>query len=173
MPNQPPSDRTRAKGGPPSPEFCPGAPGLTSGFSPKMQNEPNFRCSEQILTTNDWRLKTAFNETNPISGATPDPRPKKCETNPIPGATPDPRPKYSKRTQFQRLTSFPIPQLRETNPIYPHGHPAPPQKCETNPIYELRTTNYELFMRDLTNAAWLLIMMSIRSSAQLIDTIHS
>ncbi len=32
----------------------------------KMRNEPNFRCSEQILTTNDWRLKTAFNETNPI-----------------------------------------------------------------------------------------------------------
>ncbi len=100
MPNQPPSDRTRAKGGPPSPEFWI----LTSGFSPimrnepnlppcrpsqdqKTRNEPNFRCSEQILTTNDWRLKTAFNETNPISSPPRAycllPHAQKCETNPI------------------------------------------------------------------------------------------
>ncbi len=37
MPTKPPSDRTRAKGVLPSPEFWI----LTSGFSPKMQNEPN------------------------------------------------------------------------------------------------------------------------------------
>ncbi len=42
MPNKPPSDRMRAKGGPPSPEFCPGAPGQNSGFSPIMRNEPNL-----------------------------------------------------------------------------------------------------------------------------------
>ena len=132
MPNQPPSDRTRAKGGPPSPEFWI----LTSGFSPnmrnepnlppnrpahdqKMQNEPNFRCSEQILTTNDWRLKTAFNETNPICPhGHPAPRPKKCETNPI-------------STPSCLLPIASCLYLCETNPITIQQ----PKKCETNPIY--------------------------------------
>ncbi len=38
MPIQPPSDRTCARGEPPSPDFWL----LTSGFSPILRNEPNF-----------------------------------------------------------------------------------------------------------------------------------
>ena len=100
-----PSDRTHATGVHPSTEFCPGAPGLTPGFSPIMQNKPNSRCPDQILTTNDWRLKTAFNKTNPISSPL------------LPHAW------------------CLMPHLYETNPICPHGHPALRQKMQNKPNY--------------------------------------
>ena len=85
---------------------------------PKKRNEPNFRCSEQILTTNDWRLKTAFNKTNPI----------------YPYGHGMPCPYLTKRTQ----STVPTPQMRKTNPIYPtRHHPVGftvSKKYETNPI---------------------------------------
>ena len=53
----PHNTKMRNKPNLPSQPHCP---------TPKMRNKPNFRCLDQKLTTNDWRLKTAFNKTNPI-----------------------------------------------------------------------------------------------------------
>ena len=118
MPTQPPSDRTRAKGGHSSPEFCPGAPGLTSGFSPDMQNKPNLPLLQ------------------------PCPRSKKCETNPIPARATT---KYAKRTLKETqaaglpplyLTPTEVGATANTQKMQnkPNFHPAHDPKRETNPI---------------------------------------
>ena len=96
MPKKPPSDRTRAKGGPPSPEFWI----LTSGFSPNMRNKPNFGPTTP-LSTICYLLSAVFNKTNPISAAADLWRTKKYETNPIPAyQSVPPHTNYAKRTQF-------------------------------------------------------------------------
>ena len=63
VPKKPPSDRTHAKGAPPSPEFCI----LTSGSSPIMKNEPNS--STAALSAICYLLSAAFNKTNPKNNA--------------------------------------------------------------------------------------------------------
>jgi len=91
---KPPSDRTRAKGVLPSPEFCPGAPGLSSGFSPKIRNEPNpSTANSQSPKANSYcapGLSSGFspkirNEPNPSTANSQSPKANSYfyETNPI------------------------------------------------------------------------------------------
>ena len=112
MPIQPLSDRTRAKGVPPSPEFW--IP--TSGFSPNMQNEPNLppqqpknakHLSGRIAAKTETQLHPQRTHGRPKNTErtqfTPTPaRPtiQICETNPIPARRTCRRPKNAKRTQF-------------------------------------------------------------------------
>ena len=87
MPTQPPSDRTHTKGEPSSPacpefyrrescrslsRFIGSAPGLTSGFSPKMQNEPNLPSHHPTIHDSLLTIHY-FHETNPISSCAPTP----------------------------------------------------------------------------------------------------
>ncbi len=152
MPNQPPSDRTRARGEPPSPDFWL----LTSGFSPIMQNEPKKTTPDAIgpplyltLTEVGDTPTTQNHETNPISSRR---HPQKCETNPISSRSlpkirnepnfrpdgpvedqntrnePNPRTSMSSRTYSPRCVTPTKNWCGKTNPIYA------PQLCETNPI---------------------------------------
>ena len=125
----------------PSPEFCI----LTSGFSPKMQNEPNLRTTNHQLWTKDYLLSAAFEKTNPISSPTPrqpqkntkrtqsHPRPTTQirETNPI-KTTPDAigPPLYLTPTE---VGDTPTTQTRETNPICPIAAITTHQKLRNEP----------------------------------------
>ncbi len=135
MPNKPPSDRMRAKGGPPSPEFCPRAPGQNSGFSPIMRNEPNLHPFQAhhagrrpVPTCRGTQFQPAQ---QPIAN-----RQKLLLRNepnlPLPQTSP--RSKKRNEPNFS-LPSAPPPQKYETNPISAQTHHPPTQKCETNPIH--------------------------------------
>ncbi len=157
MPTQPPSDRTRAPGMHPSPEFWI----LTSGFPPNPRNKPNPRTGTACRAPNP-RNKPNFHLAHP---------PNTQNKPNLPPRPPCPTSKYAKRTQFTPCTSLAgprSPHLRETNPIRPCpslGHEpkmrnepnsrTPPhlpglvipakagiqksqptnKKCKTNPIY--------------------------------------
>ena len=152
MPNKPPSDRMRAKGGPPSPEFCPGAPELTSGFSPNMQNEPNLiPANRQKPTANSY-----FYETNPIypypslahnpkMQNEPNFRPDPPSADPKMRNEPNPRP-FRVCYAGRRSVSMHI-----GKPNLPHSHPAPRKKHETNPIYANPSLAHDPNMRNEPN----------------------
>ena len=145
MPIQPPSDRTRTKGGHSSPEFWI----LTSGFSPIMQNEPNLRLPACP--------KPQIRETNPIPPATRLWKTKKCETNPIyaypslanhpkmrnePNShipTVPPPPISAKRTQSQ---DAPRPNAQNEPNLPHHYHPADPN-MRNEPNYRLANSRNE------------------------------
>ena len=127
MPNQPPSDRTRAKGGPPVFNL-----GLSAGDPPLI---PIASC-----------LVPQFHETNPISQSQqpkkskqtqlpPGPSPKMQNEPNSPPRPPDPRSKYAKRTQSPHRRHLAAPQLRETNPITV----PPASRRPYSPIYAKRT----------------------------------
>ena len=86
------SERTRARSGPPV--FNPGLSARDLPTTQKNETNPISGSPDKILTTDDWRLKAAFNKTNPICHPNgpkirnePNLHPahvQKCETNPIP-----------------------------------------------------------------------------------------
>ncbi len=128
---------------------------------PKKRNEPNFRCSEQILTTNDCRLKTAFNKTNPIpprpTANRQHPQAAFCETNPIHAYQVSSHPMFMRNEPNSHVPPA-SPRHSDTptdasNVLYAKRTqflPGPRPKCAKRtqsppspPIYELRTTSYE------------------------------
>jgi len=95
VPIQPPSDRTCARGEPPSPDFWL----LTSGFSPIIRNEPNSRIPS-VPPPHIYAKRTQF--TVPPASCRPYSTPIR-KTNPIPvRARPGAPgcPYRTKRTQF-------------------------------------------------------------------------
>ena len=63
MSTKPTSDRTRAKGRQPSPEFWILSRRAGAGFSPIMQNEPN----SSLANSQSPKAKSCFYKTNPIA----------------------------------------------------------------------------------------------------------
>ena len=164
MPTQPPSDRTRAKGGPPV--FN---PGLSAGDPPRPKKcetnpIPQGRPPKNAKRTQSQpRPTTQMRKTNPIytPANSQSPTANSCFLRNEPN--------------FHRLADPTVPRISKTNPITayrwrPAGFPAPhcakrtqspyrwhlpgptiPSLCETNPIYELPTTNYEPKIRNEPN----------------------
>ena len=110
--NHPPPalGRTHTPAVHPSPEFCPGAPGLTPAFSPRMRNKPNLPHNIQSAIYN-------IQSPGPISTASD-----------LWGT------KNAKRTQSQYGHGMPCPLFQRNEPNLPHALHPPTQKCETNPI---------------------------------------
>ena len=117
MPTKPPSDRTcaafRRPAGPelcrgelaegPSPEFCPGAPGLTSGFSPIMQNEPKYRsANSQKPTANSQEMRNEpnFTHSGPVEDTKKTKRTQFHKANSQSPKAKSQKPRNAKRTQF-------------------------------------------------------------------------
>jgi len=93
MPNQPPSDRTRAKGGHPSPDFW-----ILPHYAKRTQSRPGcllFTIHCSLFTI--LRKRTQFPPANCPANA------DLCKTNPI-----------------CRAPARPTTQIHETNPIYSH-----------------------------------------------------
>ncbi len=151
MPNQPPSDRTRAAfrrpelaEGHPSPEFCI----LASGFSPKMQNEPNFiPRPPRLCKTNPIRPHghpahnpNTRNEPNPGTRSVPPPHISAKQTQ-----FSDPRqsrqPKTTKRTQSPTTATLSL----LLPPLYfplSRGHqPPPPNFSRVGPVEDQKIRN--------------------------------
>ncbi len=157
MPNQPPSDRTRAPGGPPSPDFWI----LTSGFSPNMRNEPNLphrhHPAAPIMRNEPnpscWRAQKMRNEPNLRHSGPVEDQKMRNEPNCHPcvasraagcGAKrsgPKSRDLFNHHRQRRFQTNKPTaaPPLCETNPIYPTPTRPRPKKRKTNPIPGPRT----------------------------------
>ena len=154
MPTKPPSDRTPAKGEHSSPvcpelcrgEFCRGAPGLASGFSPIMRNEPNSHPAQDQNAQNEPNYRPANsqkqtansqNMRNACCGEAERRRkPNSTPARPI-AKSQQPKAAFTKRTQFTvPLASrrLPHPQKCKTNPISTAADLWRTKKCETNPI---------------------------------------
>ena len=164
MPTQPPSDRTRAKGGPPV--FNPGLSAGDPATTQKKRNEPNFTLAH-APTPPYYAKRTQFAPTataiipnKPNLAPLAIPKTRNEPNSRIPSVPPPPnyakrtqfhprrtcgRPKNAKRTQSQpgkcaKPTQSPVrarhavPQIRETNPISHAPRPANRKKNETNPI---------------------------------------
>ncbi len=158
MPNQSPSDRTPAPGRPPvfNPGLSAGDPPTTQTNETNPISSPLLLLSSPLLPFSTTPLLPLQCETNPIPARpttkSKQPTAKKCETNPIPVYPQRPAaPYFSETNPISTTATIPPTKKCKTNPIYPTTTIPPTQKCKTNPIYELRTTNYELFMRNEPN----------------------
>jgi hypothetical protein len=117
-----PSDRTHVTDVPPSPEFWI----LTSGFSPRIRNEPHSspgglvegqKCKTNPIpprpTTNRQQPKAIFTKRTQFTTRSLSQRagiPRLCETNPICPTPSSHRPKNTKRSQFHPGATVPQPK---------------------------------------------------------------
>ncbi len=104
------SERTRARSGPPV--FNPGLSARDLPTTQKNETNPISGSPDKILTTDDWRLKAAFNKTNPIP------------------------PANLHSTIYNLMAQFPLGprQNMRNEPNLPSPHPGTTKTRETNPI---------------------------------------